>query len=443
MRKILYIIPLIIFSFTFSGGPPQGWYQQFMPDLGGRKISDIFFLDSLTGWAVTAYIDTDDTAYVLKTTNGGDNWQITHTRTGGVGFKRIYFLNSLTGFASGANDFNSYSGLSKSTDGGVNWISLNVPDPFVQFDDMYVLGEDTIWLTASSSITGGVFLTTNGGINWIQQGSFGSQNPTKIYMIDGNTGFISNSTTSILRKTTNSGTNWDVVSGATGFTDMQFIDFNTGWKASSGLMKKTTNGGLNWTIQQTQTGGYIQVSGILSFSNINSDTIWGTGGYVLFPNNQFRAILHRTTNGGANWEYQIPDTSIVIFPQFINFTDKNKGWAYDDIPIGIHTKVGGDTTFLSIKQLSTEIPTEFQLHQNYPNPFNPMTNINYELRIKSHVRLSVFDISGKLIKLLIDSEQSAGTYQYTFDGTGLTSGVYFYRLQTEDFTETKKMLLVK
>src|SRR5690606_25585604 len=99
--------------------------------------------------------------------------------------------------------------------------------------------------------------------------------------------------------------------------------------------------------------------------------------------------------------------------------------------------------YLSIQTLSSEIPESFKLHQNYPNPFNPVTNIVYDIKIKSEVKLTIYDISGKQINRLVNQTQQPGTYKYTFDGSGLPSGIYLYRLQTESFTETKKMTLVK
>ncbi|MBK8980786.1 MAG: hypothetical protein IPM38_00315 [Ignavibacteria bacterium] len=195
LYSIIFYLSILTFiiAFGFAHNPPGGWYQQFMPNIGNRSISDIFFLDSLTGWAVTPYIDLDDTAYVLKTNDGGDNWEIKYTRTGAVGFTRIYFLDSAVGFVCGANDAFGYKGLSKSTDGGINWIQLNVPDQFVQFDDISVLNEDTIWLVSRSS-TGGVFRTTNGGANWQRQLNLFGQNPNSIYMYNRDIGFISNVT---------------------------------------------------------------------------------------------------------------------------------------------------------------------------------------------------------------------------------------------------------
>jgi len=89
----------------------------------------------------------------------------------------------------------------------------------------------------------------------------------------------------------------------------------------------------------------------------------------------------------------------------------------------------------------------YKLLQNYPNPFNPSTKIGYEIKNKSDVKLKVYDMLGNIIATLVDKEEEAGNYSVVFDqsmvGGNMTSGVYFYQLQTEEFTETKKMLLLK
>ena len=89
------------------------------------------------------------------------------------------------------------------------------------------------------------------------------------------------------------------------------------------------------------------------------------------------------------------------------------------------------------------IPESFNMSQNYPNPFNPSTKINYELQIANYVTLNIYDINGKLVKELVNEKQSAGSYSIDFDGSGLPSGTYIYRLQAGDYSETKKMVLLK
>lgn len=90
-----------------------------------------------------------------------------------------------------------------------------------------------------------------------------------------------------------------------------------------------------------------------------------------------------------------------------------------------------------------KFPDRFQLHQNYPNPFNPSTVISYQLAVRSHVTLKVFDILGREISTLVNREKPAGHYQVTFNASGLPSGMYLYILRTNSFVQTKKMLLIQ
>jgi len=96
-----------------------------------------------------------------------------------------------------------------------------------------------------------------------------------------------------------------------------------------------------------------------------------------------------------------------------------------------------------VEQLSSTAPKTFLLEQNYPNPFNPSTTIRYQLPVASEVKLEVYDVLGKKVATLVSERQAAGYYQYVWNANGLTSGVYFYRLQAGGFVETKKMMLVK
>ena len=88
-------------------------------------------------------------------------------------------------------------------------------------------------------------------------------------------------------------------------------------------------------------------------------------------------------------------------------------------------------------------PTQFILEQNYPNPFNPSTSINYSIPVSSFVILKVYDVLGKEITTLTNEEKPAGSYEINFSKEDLTSGIYFYKLQTENFVEIKKMILIK
>jgi len=89
------------------------------------------------------------------------------------------------------------------------------------------------------------------------------------------------------------------------------------------------------------------------------------------------------------------------------------------------------------------LPDAFALSQNYPNPFNPATNVAFDLPVAAHVELVVFNVLGQKVATLIDGDMEAGSHVVEFDGSVVSSGVYFYRLTAGDFSETKKMMLLK
>ncbi len=91
----------------------------------------------------------------------------------------------------------------------------------------------------------------------------------------------------------------------------------------------------------------------------------------------------------------------------------------------------------------SKIPTVYSLDQNYPNPFNPSTNISFSIPSKSFVSLKVFDALGREVAVLVSEELPAGTYSRQWNATQISSGVYFYRLQADSFTETKKLVLLR
>lgn len=103
----------------------------------------------------------------------------------------------------------------------------------------------------------------------------------------------------------------------------------------------------------------------------------------------------------------------------------------------------GSFTYSDIADVEVASPTEFLLEQNYPNPFNPITTIRYEIPEQSFVTLKVYDILGNEIETLINEENQTGSYEVEFDATGLTSGIYFYKIRADSYIRTKKMLLIK
>jgi hypothetical protein len=113
------------------------------------------------------------------------------------------------------------------------------------------------------------------------------------------------------------------------------------------------------------------------------------------------------------------------------------GWYIDDIKL-----TGYCGTLVGISE-NPAIPKRFALSQNYPNPFNPSTTIKYQLPKESLVKITVFDVLGKQVGVLVNEKKNAGFYEVDFNSEGLASGLYLYKIEAGDFTDVKKMMLIK
>jgi hypothetical protein len=104
---------------------------------------------------------------------------------------------------------------------------------------------------------------------------------------------------------------------------------------------------------------------------------------------------------------------------------------------------GTNPIVLSMKEISNQIPTVYSLSQNYPNPFNPTTNFQFSIVNLQLVSLKIFNILGQEVTTLVNEFKQPGVYQVTWNAGGLSSGVYFYKLQAGSFTDVKKMILAR
>jgi len=431
---ILFVFILFFASAGFQDKNTSGWYQQFFPNMNGSSITSITFLDSLTGFAVTS-TNSSVQGYIIKTTNGGDNWSIIYTYVPpsvNSGFRVIQFANDSIGYAA-----TNYFTFFKTTNAGLNWIQLTTPDGA---EGMAVINKDTLLVVTSDGFAGGVYRTTNGGYNWQALGpTGGSGQPSTIYMYNKDMGFCLGGE---MRKTTNGGVNWFAIPGET-YTSIKFVDSLTGWKVYDSL-KKTTNGGINWVTQRTPSfSSYFSNS--TSFSILNKDTVWMVG-----ARNFGRPPVYKTTNGGINWGYQFPDTTLQFYSfRNISFVNKLNGWVYPasiSIQSEFHTTIGGnDTTYITnIKNNITSVSKDYDLFQNYPNPFNANSNIKYKISKSSNIKVEIMNILGRNIITLVNEKQNPGTYEVRFDGESLCSGVYFYSLYADGIIiDTKRALLIK
>ncbi|MDD5363689.1 MAG: T9SS type A sorting domain-containing protein, partial [Ignavibacteria bacterium] len=321
------------------------------------------------------------------------------------------------------------------------------------FTDMSFVNKDTCLLADDEPLIGGLFRSTDGCQTWQNLFYQFNYNPDRIYMINKNLGFMS-CDIKYSARTTNGGMNWQITPDDSAFRYIAFADSLNGWKTYVNV-EKTTDGGLSWSYQQLPNipGASYNEKVITDIAVINKDTVFAAGGaFRPNPQSQYKCLVYKSTNGGLNWGYQIPDTNYNVQKlYYISFIGKNKGWAFQSTSKFIYTTIGGDDTtyYTVIHNQSVILPDDFVLYQNYPNPFNQSTIINYQLLISGNTTIKIFDITGKETVVLLNKRQSAGRYQIYFDAKNLPSGIYFYTLELSGnglaniSRETKKMILIK
>jgi photosystem II stability/assembly factor-like uncharacterized protein len=197
-----------------------------------------------------------------------------------------------------------------------------------------------------------------------------------------------------------------------------------------GTVIKTNDGGMNWSVLHN-VGGTVRT--LLSVYFIDSSTGWAVGE---------EGVILKTTDGGAEWISQTSRTSNNL--NSVYFTDVSTGWTVGRSGKILKTTTGGVVTSVEdVHHSETLTPQEVALFNNYPNPFNSSTTIRFKLPKSGFVTLKVYNLLGEEIETLISGQKSAGEHQVKWNAEGLSTGIYFYRLQAGESTETKKLILQK
>ena len=210
--------------------------------------------------------------------------------------------------------------------------------------------------------------------------------------------------------------------------------------------KRSTDAGLTW-------GADIRLTNSIAFSLFPSIAVSGSVVHVVWNDERGAANVKpeiyykRSTNSGLSWQADTRltnDTANSYYPSIavsgsvvhVVWQDNRNGLTeiyYKRNPTG---NVG-------IQSIGTETPSKYSLSQNYPNPFNSTSNLKFQIVNSGDVKLVVYDIQGREVQMLVNERLQPGTYEAAFDASSLNSGVYFYKLITDGFTDTKKMLLIK
>jgi len=176
----------------------------------------------------------------------------------------------------------------------------------------------------------------------------------------------------------------------------------------------------------------------LNYQNTNGVTYWcGTSQATPMVTGVVSLMLSRNPNLTYTQIYNIlKSTAKDTLNNPSGGWNQYYGWGRIDAAAALNQVIG-------IKTLSTEVPGEFYLSQNYPNPFNPATKISFGVSIASYVMMNIYDLTGKEVAMLVNERVQPGKYEVTFDASNLPSGTYFVRLNAGEYTESKKITLIK
>lgn len=362
------------------------WTQLATTATVGGSVSAIGISSTTTN---KIYIGTSN-GRILVTTNNGTNWSLT------TGF------NYVSDFVVDPSDDNicyaSFGGTSnqvrKTTNGGTSWTVISTGLPSIAANSLILRTAGTRTLVAG--MDAGVYYTTNEGVNWVGMNS--------------------------------------------GLPNVEVYDLK--WHEAGGLLLAATHGRGVWTFSDAP------LPVLLAFFNYsvrkNSVTLnWATQQEI--NNKGFEIEREDINNIAAGWVN-------IGFVLGGGTTNETKYYSFSDEKLMTsrynyrlkQIDLNGNFEYHNLgSSVDIGVPAVVELSQNYPNPFNPLTKIDYGIPVDGKVSLIVYDITGRVVAELVNENKTAGYYSVEFNASRLASGVYFYKITSPEFTQVKKMLVVK
>ena len=369
---------------------------------------------------------------IHKSTDYGETWTVIGDSTNGLPYAPVSSL--VIDPNSGPDSRIIYAasfrnGIYKTIDGGGSWFPVNnglgtnrdihkiVIDP--SNSNILYVGIESYNEFSGENITTvqvGIYKTSDGGQNWIR--------------IDTNPPQISVSDLAI------DPTNSNIIYSAT----REMLDHSLEIMYRGGVYK-STDGGNNWIERSNGFGDIENLNvGSLAINPQNPEIIYaGTFDRFYHDESNGRGVF-KSTNGGISWTQMNTGLShlstnvITIDP-----SDPTRLYVGTD---GNGAFMGIDDNLINIDD-KIQIPEKFALAQNYPNPFNPVTTISYSLPKSAMVSLSIYNIAGQLVEILVNERKNAGFYSVQWNARNVGSGLYFYRIEAGEYTETKKCVILK
>lgn len=415
----------ILFMNSFSFAQPNIW----------ESVGDPLEGNTFTVLA----IDTDDNLYAgtyfdfFKSTNNGDEWTSIYN---GYYATSIVFNGQSEMFIGTAGG----GGIFKSLDKGETWIHLN--DSLINFSisDLDINSNGHLFAAIGGR---GMYRSTDNGESWeetvdgltyygFNELYIPRTGPIKDFL------FVSVnelSSYSYIYRSSDYGNSWEQMNISNGSRwAYAFVSTSDGtiysglWEtaphSSNGSVIESENFGYDWS----WAGVSKNVTELIL--DFNENIYAGTDGIGS------QGIL-RKLKDSKNWD--LFNSGLGWYSSFQLAVNSN-GILFASSEAGIYRTIESTT---AINENEEVIPSEFALYQNYPNPFNPSTKIQYQIPKGGIVTIKVYNLLGSEVATLVDEEKVAGNYEVTFDSSELTSGVYFYSLQSGVFIDTKKMILIK
>ena len=454
MKTIIFILAIITAITTKSFS--QQWVQTGgIPD--GAGVTEIVVTPLGTILATTASWSSlsGTLGGVRRSTDGGANWD---NVLEGFNGRTLHLGQNGVTFAS-FWPFPMDEAVYRSTNDGVNWTRLHsVPTGDNIFSIASKNNNNTIFIGTRN----GVKRSTNAGVNWSYVNTGIPANSwVRDLELDTSTGSVAAATTNGVFVTTNDGASWLMGTGLAPGDTIVKIMFNYPFPSADDLLETravygSDDGALYYAFEKSDYTSLVlytlfsdaETTGMLEcLLRVDNQRYRGVAQFGP-PNNQGGFRLSIGEDAFQELNMGLPNQTL---PSALSYYAKSGMDGVSEVTFYLGSfensvdgaKIYQLTYMVGIQQISSGAPSSYRLEQNYPNPFNPSTKISFDLPSGAFTRLTVYNSLGQEIALLVNSKLSSGKYEYTFNGAKFPSGVYFYKLESEDFVETKRMVLVK
>ena len=363
---------------------------------------------------------------MIKTEDGGLTWRsgfiVANNRTE-LQLWGIGFATSDVGWVAGFGGF-----IAKTTDGGDSWVLQEQSVTSDWLRHIWVLDEKTLWIVGGK---GAIIKTEDGGSKWTLQGAGVATSDLKgIDGLDRNR-LVAVGDKSTFLYTTDGGQTWEKAKhdlvGDKGINGVFMIDDSHAWAVgATGVLLFSSDAGKTWKNQRSPAT--VALDGV-RFKDAKTGWIVGDKGNIF-----------ETTDGGTNWT-RIDSTLTNQYLKSIDLTADGKVFAAG---YNSHIVRFGPIapSAVQVENVAT-IPQQYYLGQNYPNPFNPSTRIDFAVPKMSRVSIAIYNLMGQRVATLVDEQKSPGVYQISWNAANFPGGIYFVKMNANEFSSIKKILLVK